>query len=77
MNFAKNTNKVEELIEEVKSLRLGNGPFNISVEARVGEAYGQLVGTDFVYDAQGNKVVGTNGRYFNLWEAFYPIGTPV
>ncbi|HAL64662.1 MAG TPA: SusC/RagA family TonB-linked outer membrane protein [Bacteroidales bacterium] len=63
LNFAKNTNKVEELTEGVESLRLSNGPFNISVEAREGEAYGQLVGTDFVYDAQGNKVVGTNGRY--------------
>lgn len=63
VNFAKNTNMVEELIEDIESLRLGNGPFNISVEARVGEAYGQLVGTDFVYDEAGNKVVDKAGRY--------------
>ncbi len=63
VNFGANKNKVEELAEGVESLRLGNGPFNISIEARVGEAYGQLVGTDFVYDAQGNKVVDKTGRY--------------
>jgi hypothetical protein len=33
------------------------------LNAKVGEAYGSIFGTDFVYDQNGNKVVGSNGRY--------------
>ncbi len=62
-NFAKNTNKVVELYPGIDNLQLGVGPFNISVNAAVGQEYGQLMGTDFIYDENGNKVVGKNGRY--------------
>lgn len=63
VNFAKNTNEVVELMEGIESLRLGTGPFNVTVEARLGEAYGQLVGSNYVYDAAGNIVVDKAGRY--------------
>jgi TonB-linked SusC/RagA family outer membrane protein len=63
LNFGKNTNEVLELIDDVESLRLGSGPFQATIEARVGEAYGQIVATDFVYDANGRKVVDKSGRY--------------
>ncbi len=62
-NFAKNTNKVVELYPGIDVLQLGVGPFNISVNAEVGKEYGQLYGTDFVYDVNGKKVVGANGTY--------------
>jgi TonB-linked SusC/RagA family outer membrane protein len=62
-NFAKNTNEVVELYPGIDNLQLGTAPFLVTVNAKVGEPYGQIMGTDFVYDAAGNKVVGTNGRY--------------
>lgn len=63
VNFAKNTNEMVELAEGVETYRIGTGPFIATVEAKVGEPYGQIYGTDFVYDAGGNKVIGANGRY--------------
>ncbi|HNX86260.1 MAG TPA: SusC/RagA family TonB-linked outer membrane protein [Bacteroidales bacterium] len=64
-NFARNRNQVVELYPGIDNLQLGVGPFNISVNAAVGQEYGQLMGTDFVYDENGNKVVGSNGRYLS------------
>lgn len=62
-NFAKNNNQVTELYGGLKSIILANAPFRASVAAVLGEEYGQIRGSDFVYDDDGNKVVGANGLY--------------
>lgn len=62
-NFARNRNQVVSLAPGIENLQLGVGPFNISVNAAVGQEYGQLMGTDFIYDADGKKVVDSKGRY--------------
>ena len=62
-NFARNRNMVVSLAPGIDNLQLGVGPFNITVNAAVGQEYGQLMGSDFVYDKDGKKVVGANGRY--------------
>lgn len=56
VNFAKNNNKVLELYTGTDNLRLAS-LFGVALDARVGEAYGTIMGTDFVYDANGNKIV--------------------
>lgn len=63
VNFSTNDNTLESLYEDVSSLQLVNAPFNVSLQAIVGESYGQIMGTDFVYDQNGNKVVSETGRY--------------
>lgn len=63
VNWAKNVSKVEELAPGLDNLTLGNAPFGVSINARVDETYGALVGTDFVYDENGNKVLNANGTY--------------
>ncbi len=55
-NFAKNNNKVLELYTGTESIRL-TSLFGVALEAKVGEKYGTIMGTDFVYDANGNKIV--------------------
>lgn len=63
-NFSKNDNELLELIEGVETLQLATFPFNgVTLNAVVGEPYGVIRGTDFVYDDQGNKVVGAGGTY--------------
>ncbi|MFL1895743.1 SusC/RagA family TonB-linked outer membrane protein [Aquimarina sp. 2-A2] len=63
-NFAKNENELLELREGTESLQIGRFPFNgVSVNAVVGESYGIIRGTNYVFDDQGNKVVDANGRY--------------
>jgi TonB-linked SusC/RagA family outer membrane protein len=63
VNFARNINEVVSLAPGIENYQLSNGPFQVSVNATVGEKYGALMGTDYVYDKDGNKVVGPDGLY--------------
>ncbi len=62
LNFAKNDNRINELAPGVNTYRLA-GLFGIEVHAQEGEKYGTIKGYNYVTDAKGNKIVGTNGRY--------------
>ncbi|TDE06179.1 SusC/RagA family TonB-linked outer membrane protein [Flavobacterium hiemivividum] len=62
-NFAKNNNKLIELIDGVNELTIGTAPFQARLLAITGQPYGQIFGTDFTYDANGNKVVDADGYY--------------
>lgn len=66
-NWSKNENKVVSLLHndktDVSNLLLNSFQGGVSLNAREGEAWGTLIGTDFVYDANGNKVVASTGRY--------------
>lgn len=62
-NFAKNENKVVSLDEGLESILLTNAPFRVSLVALKGQSYGTIMGTDFIRDSEGNKVVKSNGWY--------------
>lgn len=62
-NFSKNKNEVLELYGDLENIVIGSAPFKAQVVAALGEEYGQIRGTDFVYDDQGNKVVNEDGLY--------------
>lgn len=63
-NFAKNQNQLEEILPGVNTLQLAAFPFNgVTLNAVVGEEYGQIRGTNYVFDNQGNRVVDAQGRY--------------
>lgn len=62
VNYTKNQNEVLSLIDGVDVLTISS-LWGIYVTAAVGEPYGMLRGTDFVYDDNGNKVIGADGRY--------------
>ena len=62
-NWAKNKNMVLSLFEDGENILL-NSQWSSAVNARVGQPFGTITGTDFVYDeASGKKVVGSNGKY--------------
>lgn len=70
VNWAKNDNRVEELAEGIENYRLANELFGVvSLDARVGERYGTIYGSDFVFDDNGNKVIGANGNYLRTPDA--------
>jgi TonB-linked SusC/RagA family outer membrane protein len=56
-NWAINKNKVLSLNEGMKNLQLGRGVNDVTFNAPVGEAYGQIWGTDFIYSPDGQKVI--------------------
>ncbi len=64
-NFSKNKNELTKLAEGVESVEITRAPFQVSLQGKIGESYGQIYGTDYVFDDHGNKVVGEDGLYLS------------
>ncbi len=64
LNWSRNINRVVRLTEGVTSFPLTDPSGSlVNLVAREGASYGQLLGYDFVYDKDGNKVINANGTY--------------
>lgn len=83
LNWSKNVNTVISLAEGVDNLQLASLQGGVSINARVGEPYGTIQGTDYIYDsynddgtpAEGaNPVVGDNGYYLKTSTSDQIIG---
>jgi len=61
-NFAKNVNKVVSLKDSIQNLQIAALQGGVSINARVGEPYGTIQGSDYIY-TNGQKTVGANGYY--------------
>lgn len=62
LNWSMNRNKVLSLGGELQNLQLGSFQGGVSINAAVGEPYGTIRGSNFVY-TNGRRTVGDNGRY--------------
>ncbi len=62
LNYTRNRNKVVSLYNGVDNLQLASFQGGVTLNATVGQPYGTLQGTDFIY-LDGKKVVGANGYY--------------
>ena len=62
LNWSQNKNTVLSLAEGVDNLQLASLQGGVSINARVGEPYGTIQGTDYVW-LNGQKVVGEDGYY--------------
>jgi TonB-linked SusC/RagA family outer membrane protein len=62
-NWARNRNKLVELLPGIQNYRIANGPFAVTIDAREGQPLGVITGVDYVYDDNGNKIVDSNGVY--------------
>ncbi len=72
LNWSRNRNKVISLYEGVDNLQLGRFQGGISINAHVGQPYGVIQGTDFVYDdATGKKVINSTGYH----DGYYKISS--
>jgi len=64
VNWGKNESKVTALPLGLKNLQLASLQGGVSINATVGETYGMIRGTDFVYDDGGNRIIdATTGAY--------------
>lgn len=61
VNWARNRSKVLYLFDGVDNLQLGS--FGVTVNARVGQPYGTIMGTDFVYVNGQRQINQTTGEY--------------
>lgn len=62
VNWSRNRNKVKKLAPGITNLDLADFQQGVSLNATVGQPYGVLRGSNFVYK-NGQKVVGSNGYY--------------
>ncbi|NOU47235.1 MAG: SusC/RagA family TonB-linked outer membrane protein [Bacteroidales bacterium] len=73
LNFAKNVNEVVSLEGDIKNLQIAALQGGVSINAKVGEPYGTILGTDFIY-TDGEKTVGANGYYLRTGTSDKVIG---
>ena len=68
LNWTRNRNKVLALFEDNKNLQLGGFQGGVSVNATVGQPYGTLRGSDFVYygDREGETEASAIGKHVIL-----------
>ena len=62
LNWARNRNKVVDLGGEITNLQLASFQGGVTINAKEGEPYGTIRGSNYVYK-DGQKVVGANGLY--------------
>ncbi|RLD54186.1 MAG: SusC/RagA family TonB-linked outer membrane protein, partial [Bacteroidetes bacterium] len=62
LNWSQNKSLVVSLHKDVENLQLASLQGGVTINARVGEPYGTIQGSDYVY-IDGQKVVGDNGYY--------------
>ena len=83
LNWSKNVNTVLSLAEGVDNLQLASLQGGVSINARVGEPFGTIQGTDYIYDnynddgtpaVDANPVVGSNGYYLKTSTSDQVIG---
>lgn len=73
-NFAKNNSEVLKLYKDLEYLSLANVQGGVSIGAYVGQPFGVLLGSDFIYDKNGEKVVRSNGHYYRTSETNKVLG---
>jgi hypothetical protein len=62
-NWSNPKSKVTALASGVENITLGSFQGGVTINAALNEDFGAIKGTDFIYDAAGNKVVGSSGIY--------------
>lgn len=72
VNWSANRNKVLDL-NGIDNLQLAAMQGGVSINAALGEAYGTIRGSDYIYK-DGKRVVGANGRYLRTTTSNNVIG---
>ena len=73
VNWTANRSKVNELYGNLNTLVIGAYQGGVNISARVGQPYGVITGSDFVYQ-NGQKVVGPDGDYLKTATSDQVIG---
>jgi TonB-linked SusC/RagA family outer membrane protein len=63
LNWAKNVNNVVSLGGDIQNLQLGALQGGLTINAREGEPYGVIQGSDYVLAPDGQRIVKSNGYY--------------
>ncbi len=74
VNWARNRNKVVSLYEDGENLLIFSA-WSTAINARKGQPYGTITGTNYVYhDETGERIVGADGKYLRTDDTNQIIG---
>lgn len=62
VNWSKNKNTVVALAPGIETITIGSFQGNVSIIAKVGQPYGDIIGRDYTYTADGQRIT-SNGSY--------------
>ncbi len=75
VNWSQNKNEVISLVEGIENLQLGSFQGGVTINARVGEPYGVIQGTDYTYHENGERLVDeSSGQYIKTATSDQVIG---
>ncbi|MGL5272131.1 MAG: SusC/RagA family TonB-linked outer membrane protein, partial [Phocaeicola sp.] len=57
ITLASNKNQVKELIDGVDYYRITTAPFKVEIGVMKGDSYGVIMGTNYVFDDNGNRMI--------------------
>lgn len=63
LNWSRNLNEVVALEGDIKNLQIASLQGGVTINARLGEPYGTIQGTDYVYSEDGRRVILPTGYY--------------
>lgn len=63
VNWNRNINKVKELAPGIDNYQLASPQGDVTISAALGEPYGAIRGSDYIYHENGGRIVGANGFY--------------
>lgn len=63
LNWSRNKNKVVSLEGDIQNLQIASLQGGVTINARVGEPYGTIQGTDYTYSQDGRRVILPTGYY--------------
>lgn len=75
LTLASNKNKVLELMEGVNYYKLTSAPFLVEIGAMKDQPYGVIMGTDYVYDDNGNKMIDPDSGLYLATDGNVNLGS--
>ncbi len=74
-NYGLNRNKIESILPNDPSItNLPLASDVVSINALIGKSYGTILGTNFLFDNAGNKLIDPNTGYYLVSPGVMPIG---
>lgn len=73
--LSSNKNKVKELIDDLDYYRLVNAPFSVEIGALKGDAYGVIMGRNYVFDKDGNKMIDSETGLYLATDGYENLGS--
>lgn len=75
LTLSQNKNCVKKLIDNVDYYRLASGVFAAELGAYVGKEYGVIMGTNYVFDSEGRRMIDPETGLYRSTDGFESLGS--